>query len=77
VVEQAAAARIVAETEDGTQVRFVHALLREALYEGLSAVRRRRLHARVGEILIATDSPDPDAVVHHLRRGEMPGWRSG
>jgi hypothetical protein len=34
----------------------------------MSAVRRRRLHARVGEILIGTESPAPDAVVHHLRR---------
>jgi ATP/maltotriose-dependent transcriptional regulator MalT len=68
VVEPAAVARIVEETEDGTGVRFVHALIREALYEGLSAVRRRRLHAQVGEILIGTESPDPDAVVNHLRR---------
>jgi DNA-binding CsgD family transcriptional regulator len=67
VVEQAMTARIVEATEDGTHVRFVHALIREALYEGISAVRRRRLHARVGEILIATDSPDPDVVVQHLR----------
>jgi DNA-binding CsgD family transcriptional regulator len=77
VIEHATDARILEATEDGTQVRFVHALIREAVYEGIPSVRRRRLHARVGEALLATAAPDPDAVVFHLRRagdGRLVAW---
>ena len=34
-VERAVAARLLAETPDGPGVRFAHALIREALYEGI------------------------------------------
>src|SRR5205823_5780990 len=43
-VERAAEARVVEETPDGGGVRFAHALIREALYEGTPAIRRGRLH---------------------------------
>ena len=68
VIEQAEAAHILAETADGTSVRFVHALIREALYEGLSAIRRRRTHRRVGEVLASQRHPDPDAVASQFVR---------
>jgi predicted ATPase len=77
VIDDASVARIVEATEDGTRVRFVHALIREAVYEGTPSVHRRRLHARVSEALIATATPDPDAVVYHLRRtgdGRLVAW---
>ena len=37
--------------------RFTHELVRRALYDGLSAVRRAELHLRVGEALERTDVP--------------------
>ncbi len=54
----------------GDRVRFSHALIREALYEGIPAIRRRRIHRRAGEALAAMRAPDPDAVAHHFQRAE-------
>ncbi|MEA2842666.1 MAG: hypothetical protein QOJ69_337, partial [Actinomycetota bacterium] len=50
--------------------RFSHALVQETLYEGLSALRKARLHARVGAAIEAF--PRSDALVaelaHHFYR---------
>lgn len=67
-VERAVAAHLMTETPDGLGVRFAHALIREALYAGTSVIRRRRLHRRVGEALVAATRPDPDAVAYHFQR---------
>ena len=78
VVERAAEAHVLAETPDGTRARFVHALIREALYEGLRPSRRRVWHRRAGEALLPLPSPDPDAVAYHLcQAGDPPGRPSG
>ena len=37
--------------QDDGHLRFRHALVRDAAYEGLSFRRRRELHARVGETI--------------------------
>ncbi|HEX5506247.1 MAG TPA: BREX system ATP-binding domain-containing protein, partial [Thermomicrobiales bacterium] len=66
--ERALEARLLAETADGAGVRFAHALIREALYEGTLGPRRRALHRRAAEALLAAPDPDPDAVAHHLQR---------
>lgn len=42
IIEQGAAATFVEETPDGTGARFVHALIREAVYEGIRPPRHRR-----------------------------------
>jgi DNA-binding CsgD family transcriptional regulator len=68
VIEEATTARLIEPTEDGAGFRFVHALIREALYEGINPLRRRLVHRRVGEMLAAFPSPDPDAVAYHFRR---------
>jgi hypothetical protein len=68
LAERAEEAHLLASAPDGLGVRFVHALIREALYAGVPALRRRRLHRWAGEALAATASPDPDAVADHLRR---------
>ena len=68
----ASEARLVEETPDGVRARFVHALIREALYEGLTPSRRRVRHRRVGEALAASPGPDPDAVAYHLRQAGDP-----
>jgi DNA-binding CsgD family transcriptional regulator len=66
VVERAIAARILDETADGTAVRFVHALIRDALYEGMLASRRRLWHREIAAAIAAAPDPDPDAMAHHL-----------
>ena len=80
IVEQAATARLMEETADGTGARFIHALIREAMYEGFVPSRRRRLHRGGGEALAALPDPDADAVAHHFRgdrpmRARPSGWR--
>ncbi|HEY7907901.1 MAG TPA: AAA family ATPase [Thermomicrobiales bacterium] len=67
ITEHAATARLMEETAEGTGGRFLHALVREALYEGLLPSRRRRLHRAAGEALAALPDPDADAVAHHFR----------
>jgi predicted ATPase len=60
LVEEAEAARVVGAVPGGLgRWRFAHALVREVLYEGLPAVRRIRLHGRVGEALEAVYVADP------------------
>jgi DNA-binding CsgD family transcriptional regulator len=77
VIEEATTARLIEPTEDGAGFRFVHALMREALYEGINPLRRRLVHRRLGETLAAFPSPDPDAVAYHFRRAgdaRAVGW---
>ena len=68
VVERAIEAHIVEESPDGAQVRFAHALIREALYEGILPTRRRAMHRRAGEAFAASANPEPDAVAYHFRQ---------
>ena len=63
---------MLAETPDGAGVRFAHALIREALYEGIPLPRAARVHRRAAEALLATADPDPDAVAYHLQRAGDP-----
>ena len=68
LIERAMEARVLDESGDGKSVRFRHALIRDALYTGMPAARRLRLHLRVGEALLAGAEPDPDAAAYHLRQ---------
>ncbi|HET8629090.1 MAG TPA: AAA family ATPase, partial [Thermomicrobiales bacterium] len=72
LVERAVEAHLLVAAPDGTSVRFAHALVREALYEGVLPPRRRAWHRRVAAALLATPAPDPDAVASHLRRAGDP-----
>jgi len=67
-IEGATVARLAEATEDGMALRFVHALIREALYEELSPPTRRRVHRTVGEMLAVGGAPDPDAIASHFGR---------
>jgi DNA-binding CsgD family transcriptional regulator len=69
---EVAAARLVDELADGTGVRFVHALTREAVYEGIRPAHRRTLHQQAAESLLTAANPDPDAVASHLIRAGDP-----
>ncbi|TMK97445.1 MAG: tetratricopeptide repeat protein [Actinobacteria bacterium] len=43
--------------EQGDLIRFRHALIRDAAYEGLPYRRRQEIHARVGEVIERTAGP--------------------
>lgn len=67
------------EDEDG-RVRFQHALIRDAAYEGLPYRARRELHRRVGEMLEAGGAPLDDVAevlsLHFVRaRVHDKAWR--
>jgi DNA-binding CsgD family transcriptional regulator len=72
IVEHAVEAHLVEAEPDGTRIRFVHALTREALYAGILPPRRRIWHRRVAEMLLARAHPDPDAVAYHLQQAADP-----
>jgi DNA-binding CsgD family transcriptional regulator/tetratricopeptide (TPR) repeat protein len=67
LVERAVEARVIDAASDGLTVRIAHALIREALYEGVLPPRRRVWHRQIGEALLAQSAaPDPDAVAYHF-----------
>jgi DNA-binding CsgD family transcriptional regulator len=75
IVERAIDSHLLAAERDGTRVRFVHALTREALYEGILPPRRRQWHKQVAAALLASADPDPDAVANHLQQaGDPCAW---
>ncbi|MEZ0072139.1 BTAD domain-containing putative transcriptional regulator [Planotetraspora sp. GP83] len=50
------------------RVRFVHALVRDTLYQDLSQVRRTRMHARVAAALRELHPDDLTALAYHYAR---------
>ena len=61
-VEGAMAASVLSESSEQVgRFRFVHALINQTLYDGLSATRRARMHHRVAEALEELYGQDPDA----------------
>jgi DNA-binding CsgD family transcriptional regulator len=72
IVEQAVERHLLVASPDGSHVRFVHALTREALYESVTPPRRRLWHERAASVLMAAEYPDPDAVAFHLQHAGDP-----
>ncbi|MFG1928368.1 BTAD domain-containing putative transcriptional regulator [Cryptosporangium sp. NPDC048952] len=66
LLEPAIASGLVEELPDGWDHRFSHALVRDALYVGLSRLQRARLHRRVGEALEARNTDRPAELAHHF-----------
>ncbi|HLI52559.1 MAG TPA: AAA family ATPase, partial [Thermomicrobiaceae bacterium] len=62
---------LLLEGTSGT-LHFSHALVREALYQGIVLVRRRAWHRDAGGVLAETHAPDPDAVAHHFEEAGDP-----
>ena len=56
--------------------RFAHALVRETLYDGLSRLRRARLHGRVGDALATGPDSDTRAaeLAHHYGEAVAAGY---
>jgi DNA-binding CsgD family transcriptional regulator len=75
IVERALDAHLLDAAPDGTRVRFVHALTREALYEAVVPPRRRIWHERVAETLASQATGSPDAVAFHYEQaGDPQAW---
>lgn len=57
--------RFFSETGD-RRLRFVHSLVRDAIYESLSALRREWLHHSIGAALESLASTPADVLAHHF-----------
>lgn len=76
IVERAVGVHLMEAEREGTRVRFVHALTREALYDGILPPRRRLWHGRVGEALARDTGADPEAVALHFQKsGDPRAWQ--
>ncbi|MGH9038353.1 MAG: ATP-binding protein [Acidimicrobiia bacterium] len=76
-IEEATEARLVLEVAGlAGRYRFAHALVRDSLYDGLSAARRVTLHRRVAEAIEAVHATQLDdhlpALAHHYARASAP-----
>jgi DNA-binding CsgD family transcriptional regulator/tetratricopeptide (TPR) repeat protein len=69
-LDEAMAGRIL--DRHGVELAFRHDLIREALYQDLSAAVRRGLHLDAAHALAGAGSP-PEQVAEHLMRGASPG----
>jgi hypothetical protein len=69
-LEPALASRIVLAVPDApARFRFAHALVREVVLDGLTPLRRARLHARAADAVLAVHGDTDDTceqVAHHL-----------
>ncbi|TCO50843.1 BTAD domain-containing putative transcriptional regulator [Actinocrispum wychmicini] len=73
-MEPAVASGLVIDLVAGTDYRFSHALVQEALYAGLSRLERARLHLRVGEALELVVPRDESArLAHHFAQAAKLG----
>jgi DNA-binding SARP family transcriptional activator len=65
-LEDGVEARVLRETGRVGRYAFTHALVRATLYDGLSQLRRARLHGRVGEAIARLRSIDLDPYLPQL-----------
>jgi DNA-binding SARP family transcriptional activator/tetratricopeptide (TPR) repeat protein len=55
--------------DDGSELRFAHEVVREALSATLTSARRAHLHRSAAQVLVARPTVDPVEVVWHARSG--------
>jgi tetratricopeptide (TPR) repeat protein len=68
-LDAAVAAGVLKEAGDHVgRYAFAHALVQATLYDGLSSLRRARLHSRVGETILARHQDDLDPWLPQLAR---------
>ncbi|WP_439031060.1 BTAD domain-containing putative transcriptional regulator [Gordonia terrae] len=66
-IDTAAAAGLL--TADAERIRFIHVLVRDAVYDSVPALRKRRSHWQIVRYLEQTDGVDPDELAHHAALG--------
>ncbi len=72
-LENALAAGLLLEsTAEPGRYSFSHTLIRDTLYEGMSATRRARIHKRVGEALEDARKASVTVLAHHFTRAGSP-----
>ncbi|MEV7005902.1 BTAD domain-containing putative transcriptional regulator [Streptosporangium sp. NPDC051022] len=76
IVDAAVRARLLTEGE-GLACRFVHDIVRDALREALPPLRRRRLHARIAEVLEARSGTRLTEIAHHYRESLLTARMAG
>ena len=67
-IRPAIEAHVLIESDISDRLRFSHALIRAALYEGVVLPQRRLWHGVVGEALMQLPLPDPSLVADHFHR---------
>ena len=65
-LDAAVDARVIREAGTIGRYTFTHALVRATLYDGVSQLRRARLHARVGEAMAALHGEDVEPYLSQL-----------
>jgi DNA-binding SARP family transcriptional activator len=65
-LDAAVDARVIREAGAIGRYTFTHALVRATLYDGVSQLRRARMHARVGEALVALHEEDVEPYLSQL-----------
>jgi ATP/maltotriose-dependent transcriptional regulator MalT len=66
-IDEALDAQLIVDSHLSDSIQFRHALIREALYDGLQILRRRTEHKRIAEILQEDAAPNPALVAHHFQ----------
>lgn len=64
-IDESLQSQIIQEIPHRNSIRFRHALIRQALYDGLQILRRREQHVRIAGILESEPRPDASLVAHH------------
>lgn len=68
VVEESIDNNILVDGRSGDALSFSHALVRQAIYQQTSPLRRRRTHRRIADALINQHVPDEDSIAYHLQQ---------
>ncbi len=75
-IDRAVDAHLIEAAQDGNRIRFIHPLIREALYAGVLPPRRKLWHRHAAETLMADARSDPDTVAYHLQQaGDPRAWQ--
>ncbi|MFF4411132.1 BTAD domain-containing putative transcriptional regulator [Streptosporangium sp. NPDC001559] len=76
IVDAAVGAGLLTEGR-GPACRFVHDIVRDVLREALPPLRRRRLHARIAEVLEARGGARLTEIAHHYRQSLLTAATTG
>jgi DNA-binding CsgD family transcriptional regulator len=69
---QAFDARLLEQNASGNGVQFTHALIRDAVLEGVVILQRQTLHRRIADILLNRPNQNTELIANHLRLANDP-----